>query len=472
MAKICGICCDSYNLKSKKCIKCQYCPFQACGVCVQTYLLQDEVQDPKCMNKECKRPWIPEFLSEVMPKTFMATKYKQHRERMLYQAELSFMPATQLVVEKDIQREKIDLKIEECRSLSTEYFNEYTLLLAESLDKTERKEYRAKKKALEDLRKECETRVSELYRERALLWDSGHSKVQTGEKKEFVKACPSNTCNGLLGSDWKCGICEVHVCKHCHETLGKEKHECDPEAVETVKLLAKNTKPCPKCSTAIFKIDGCDMMFCTQCHTAFSWNNMTIVPKSARIHNPHYYEYLRKNAANGEIRREPGDDGCAIEGLIRIDWFMKKVYQSNDFSLLDMHRFILHLQDHELRRTYPFTQLMDVENNLDLRKKYIRGMITREKFQVDLQRKDKKRQKTNEYHQVLLTFVEVATENINKFYRSPSKTILKDRVELNQTMEALRENINKSLEAIGTRYNNVYPVIVPWKLMRSSNATQ
>jgi hypothetical protein len=451
---------------------------------VQTYLLQDEIQDPKCMNTECMRPWIPEFLSEVMPKTFMATKYKQHRERMLFQAELSFMPATQLVVERDIQREKMDSRIEECRSLSAKYSKtiiEYTSLLAESVDKAERKEYRAKKKALKELRKECEIRVTGLYRERALLWDSRqqsrHSKTQTGEKKEFVKACPSNTCNGLLGSDWRCGVCEVRVCKHCHETLKSEKHECDPETVETVNLLAKNTKPCPKCSTAIFKIDGCDMMFCTQCHTAFSWNNMTITPKSARIHNPHYYEYLRKNAVNGEIRREPGDGdepggGCAVEGLIRIDWFMKKLNQINDYSLLEMYRFILHLQDHELRRTYPFTQIMEMQNNMDLRKKYIRGMITREKLQIELQRKDKKRRKTNEYHQVLLTFVEVATENINKFYRSPSKTILEDMVELNQTMEVLMENINQSLKAIGTRYNNVYPVIVPGSLMRSSNVNQ
>ena len=45
-------------------------------------------------------------------------------------------------------------------------------------------------------------------------------------------------------------------------------------------------------------------MWCVKCHTAFSWRTGAIETK---IHNPHYYEWMRSKSANGEIPREEGD---------------------------------------------------------------------------------------------------------------------------------------------------------------------
>jgi hypothetical protein len=168
------------------------------------------------------------------------------------------------------------------------------------------------------------------------------------ERAHFVRKCPMEDCRGFLSSAWKCGLCQTHVCSKCHEpklegegtvedvqedtkevtegikqentedTKQEEEetagirprgHVCDPNNVETANLLKKDSKPCPKCACIIFKISGCDQMFCTQCHTAFSWKTGAIETKV--IHNPHYYQYLRDQSANGEIPRNPLDNPCA-----------------------------------------------------------------------------------------------------------------------------------------------------------------
>ena len=80
----------------------------------------------------------------------------------------------------------------------------------------------------------------------------------------------------FLSSGYKCAICEVRVCSKCHEIMGytpncKENHECNPDTVAAVEMIKQETKPCPQCTAPIFKISGCDQMWCTACNIAFSW---------------------------------------------------------------------------------------------------------------------------------------------------------------------------------------------------------
>lgn len=80
-------------------------------------------------------------------------------------------------------------------------------------------------------------------------------------KTAFVRACPSGDCRGFLSSAWKCGTCEGWACSNCHEYIGKDKnktvHVCHPDQIASARMLEKETKPCPKCASAIFKISGC-----------------------------------------------------------------------------------------------------------------------------------------------------------------------------------------------------------------------
>lgn len=150
---------------------------------------------------------------------------------------------------------------------------------------------------------------------------------QAAQKATTVHCgCPVDGCKGFIGNGWKCGLCGVKVCQTCREcvaaseatseTCGEagEQHICDKERVETIHLLMRETKPCPTCAALIYKTDGCDQMWCTQCRTAFSWH--TGQKEKGRIHNPHYYEWVRRT--QGSVPREPGDgprDACAEDGL-------------------------------------------------------------------------------------------------------------------------------------------------------------
>ncbi len=215
-------------------------------------------------------------------------------------------------------------------------------------------------------------RLVELYGEGSYIDTTVLGAGGAGETRrvvEVTRGCPAEGCRGFLNGKWVCGVCDTAVCRHCHEVVDlavwavpahcwldaegagvrepeevaperrvlrsgaadaeperRTWHRCSPPAVETARLLVKETKPCPTCRALISKIDGCDQMWCTQCQTAFSW--ATGQKEEGRVHNPHYYEWLRRT--QGAVPREParpGDVGfagdcCAEENrLIELPWF-------------------------------------------------------------------------------------------------------------------------------------------------------
>ena len=349
----CGVCCES----SKKVVKCHYCDYITCITCASKYILEGTV-NAVCMN--CKKPWNREILTQKFGKTFMTKKYKSKRENDLYETEKALMPETQ--------------------------------------------PYATRKKQLDEINKE----ITELQRRLKTL-KIRKKLIQMGETpgvpRELVKTatlsikCPAKNCRGYVDSNTMiCGICDTHVCKECHEVKDQD-HTCDKNTVETVKLLKKDTKSCPKCKVSIHKIEGCDQMYCVQCHTAFSWHTGEIV--IGRIHNPHYYEYLRRTGG-GAAPREMGDIPCG--GIPNVHTFMKK--HGTDKELMSFHRLLSHVELMELRNY----RTNRIENNRDLRIKFLNNEITEKQFKTTLQRREKEREKKDEILQVLNTLLVAGSE--------------------------------------------------------------
>jgi len=262
----------------------------------------------------CHKGWSREILFNNFTQKFVSHGYKARRESLLLEREKSLMPATQPYVEIERQVRSITSDIarkrKELEDLNRDWQKIESLPLGPlAVENGLVHEFDAlilRHKMSQDQRKMVsnvmiDIQHMEWWQERLMV--RLHGDNIDNEKRQFVRACPAPECRGFLSTAWKCGVCDNWACPECHEVKGTNKdepHTCDPNSVETAKLLAKDSRHCPKCAAIIFKIDGCDQMYCTQCHTAFSWRTGRI--ETGVIHNPHYYEYHRQRVPSSAIQ--------------------------------------------------------------------------------------------------------------------------------------------------------------------------
>jgi hypothetical protein len=458
----CDICADS--LADNKFIACPYCEFVCCKKCVERFLLGLDEDVPRCMNTTCKKVWSMSFLANNFTKTFCNKQYRDRRSALLMEREKSLLPDAQVALEDRKRKEKIDDQISSIENEITSY---------KSLKKHEKD--KAKKK-------ELNSKIAVLKESIEYLYISKENKLKKKQTKQVIMQCPMNECRGFVNSENeaginKCGVCDVVVCKKCRVVKKSDSHECDKDVLETIKMLSKDTKNCPNCTTPIFKINGCDQMYCTQCHTAFSWTKGTI--EKGVVHNPHFYEYQRR-INNGVIPRVAGDNGgneCGVERWNTVDNILRQssynhTYDNTYRKIETVHRMIGHIDDYAANLYTLYT--------LDLRLDYLDQMITEKQWLETLKRRQKKHEKDAEVRQVLRmvvdTFSDVfrmftrkSIEHISKptslsehFLRSGVRTGLDKFVdEFLDSIQKVCDYANDALTAISKQYDNVVPYFAP-----------
>jgi hypothetical protein len=225
-------------------------------------------------------------------------------------------------------------------------------------------------------------------------------------------------------------------------------------------MLAKDTKNCPKCTTPIFKINGCDQMYCTQCHTAFSWTNGAI--EKGVIHNPHYYEYQRR-INNGVIPRVAGDDGCHVQRVVNIRSLYERIANYKYTRVETAHRMIGHIEAH-------IDNLYTLET-LDLRVNYLDNKITEKQWLDTLKRRQKRHEKDAEVRQILRMVVDTFTDLFRMFVDKYDKHVNTTRQyllrgdketevfvdELIDSLKTVCQYANESLAVVSKQYDNVVP---------------
>jgi hypothetical protein len=230
-------------------------------------------------------------------------------------------------------------------------------------------------------------------------------------------------------------------------------HTCDPGQKESVALIIKESKPCPKCGERISKIDGCDQMWCIDCHTAFSWATGAIV--NGIVHNPHYYEYLRKQG-NGVAPRNAGDVPCGgIPYYRHLDRAVEKC--STDIKRLTerMHRITGEIAD---LRIPMYQGHFNVNDNGDLGVQYLLKEIDKESMKKELAKRELKRNKHLAIRAILEMFVNTSTMMLNEIVNTPPTSDLAIGPTL-AAYENLRIYVNDSLMGVSRMKNCSVPQI-------------
>lgn len=292
MALQCDICCDKFTTKLRHPIKCDYedCKAIICLQCFQRFLIMDG-SEQECMA--CKQPISTEFIFMHTPKVFRDEYVKKVvaldlvKERALLKATQERMDAR---IRNKILNSRITALSAHLRRCKDD--DEMMTLLTASIDEQH-----------------------QLNRDILEKSDEEINNTSTS----FL--CPLSTCSGLV-KNGRCGDCKKTVCAKCREER-LEGHECNKEQLETIKLLKRDTKPCPRCKVPIHKIDGCDQMFCTKCKTAFSWRTLNI--HRGIIHNPHYHEYMAQLNTGMNIQMG-ANDPCGEE----LDKSLKEMTSNNE----------------------------------------------------------------------------------------------------------------------------------------------
>jgi hypothetical protein len=344
--------------------------------CNKTYVTST-AQEAHCMN--CKKKWPRAFLLASFTRSFIDGDYTKHRQNLMYEREKALLPATQVHIPVILNRRGLQKMMEMNHQ---QYMNEEKMYRGEELDKR-----RGEFQYLQSL---LITKLNYLAR--------GHEKKQ---EKTFVMKCPIGECRGFLSTRYKCGVCNGRVCPSCHVEEKEEKHECDPDLVKTVEEMKKTTRNCPNCHVPIFKSSGCDQMWCVSCHTAFNWRTGQI--EKGYIHNPEYFEFLRRT---GLTVRNPNEVVCG--GMPEFATVLAKTRSRSESSLVtDIYQMVVHYRHDTLRR---LPTPIDNTNNQDLRIQFLLNEISEEAFKVTIFQRERDREKKLEYRQLVDTFVTVGEE--------------------------------------------------------------
>jgi len=417
----CDVCCEKFNKINHKKVDCPFCDLHSCRTCSQKYLLSIS-DDPHCMG--CKNMWNREFVDSFCTKYFRNTELRRHRENILFEREKVRMPETQPEVERVKAMRKLHKIINEQRGRLLELHRRYGIYIAQTT-------LREIPEPIQELRAEMEETYRELERLRR-----GGELVVGEEPKKFVRKCPTEECKGFMNEEWFCGLCDRHFCEHCNEEVC-EGHTCDPDAVKTMKLLKKDTKPCPKCGTMIQKLSGCRQMWCPDCHTAFDWVTGQI--ETGRIHNPHYMEFKRGRISS----REHGDIPCGGIPTFR------ELREMNAPDNIMRFATTLSYLDREL--VYRYGDMYD-QGNRYLRVAYMLNEIDDTFFKKEIQRRDKQRERYRDINNIFRMVIDTGGDLLRQYVLEPEKyseTIV--------ICKKLIEYANGVLETIRKRYNCINP---------------
>ena len=417
----CNICCSSYNKSTRKEIRCNYCPDKACMECIKHYLL-DTTSEYHCMF--CRNKWSRDILAEQLPQKFLNEELRASLENRIVDTEKARLPMAQEIAEERIRKSNYQTFMEAASTIRNQY--------GDSDAQKDLIALLAKNYGVDNIKD-----IDEI---------GENSKDKETKKANYIRQCPNSECRGFINSDWNCGLCSSKMCKRCYERIDEdERHTCNPDILETNKLLNKDSKPCPKCQSLIFRISGCSQMFCVLCHTAFSWDKGTI--EKGPIHNPHYFQWLQsQNKENASNNQDNIDCNAnifpSIHSLLGVD-----ATKSNNYCNIwvpRLYQYFVHI--YNVNRT-PHHQTLQNDDKMEANVNYLLTKIGKTEWKKQLYQIDRNQQISRDVLELIDMAYGIAGERFRAF-------ISDGNVKHIEELESLSKYVVKQTDLVRKRYSS------------------
>lgn len=424
----CPVCVEKYTKRDRKRIDCIKCGNNACSDCCKKYIL-GSINEAHCMG--CKNPWDRKFLVDNFTYKFVTEDYKEFLQNILYEREKANMTPAYQVLDAYKKADGIKLELVDLEK------QEFEMNI--KLNELENEHWRLKNKI-----SQMKWNVSKL--------ENGEI-VELQEKKEykFFGHCPRDDCKGIITEKIKCNVCEQKVCKSCKEAISNEPdalklHACNLDTLETLKSIKSDSKNCPKCKVSIYKIEGCNQMFCTQCNIAFCWRTGEIY-RGRNIHNPHYFQWLDESSAI-ENQINP----CNITNYLQV---LSNTSYSNNYNTTMLRESIYTFIDINGRIIYNLRDKMINEKKIvRLKVNYLLGYCDESKFKEKLQIEDIKVHRANEQLNIMESLVSgFCVIMKNEFDDNISKNI---RIDSINKIECQFDKLIEFSETLQKEYHKKY----------------
>lgn len=457
--EVCAICVDPFNRTVRKKVACNNCQTDICTKCIKRFLAET-LQEPNCM--QCRELYTNEFLDNNFSIQYRRKVLKNLRETILVEREKPHLPEL-------MHRANACKKTVELREMLTKLGNECAKLMRQSrdIDQYITNTHLSLSSSQDDaftkvtseslmLSVQTRTKLQDTITDYINQKDSLYEKYEKYEKiymhggmKQINKVipCAIQGCKGFLNNKSVCGLCATRVCPDCREVVDGDDHVCVQANIDSIKAIEKETRPCPTCHTRIFKTEGCDQMFCMSCHTAFSWDTGRI--ERGRIHNPHYYEWLRRERTN--MPREVGDIPCGglpLLNQVQTQLDNLQVSIAEYIYVGAIYKMAEYMQEKEMRR-YPVTMGRDEELNM-AGIHFLAGRITENQWKSKLVQLEKRREINTEKRLILDMLLAVLTD----YFRALFDNTHKDQVTtMLDELEELRQYYNNNIDNLKLRFD-------------------
>ena len=418
----CTLCTESMIDNDR--IICPHCSIEICEPCFQ-YGITMELQNPVCIY--CKKPLSLEFILSNNATYWCEKIFLDYYSNLLLEKEknkiMDTIPKFKIHVEID------NLKKERNNLLTNKKIMNLLKkkgLSKEDLENTYENHIYTRNKQKETLT----TKIEKL--EKSL-------NIKQKEKKEkisYITKCPKDNCKGFINSKYFCEICDTKICKACFMITNQD-HTCSRHDIESAEMIKKDSKPCPGCYIPIFKISGCNQMFCTNCNTVFHWETLQI--DKGPVHNQHYFDYLSELKNSSEQSRLDNVACGTIEEIytnidrkIMISWLQHTYTKTQEINTIKIP---------ELREIFK-------DNFEKYRIQYLYGNISEKSWKQKIMKDTIHNEAYYSYIEIFEMFVTVCSDLIRKVCFEIDEIIIKKEKEAKNIIIDFFKNNSDSFDIL------------------------